>query len=228
LRDPNNGRYSERILLERFGEQEADRVLRESHVLAFSQWLGYTLEQQKIDLVLYVSALRDNKRTVLRTWLRLEPYRNLIPESAGEEERKLYLCDLETVLQLLNAQFEPESCPARILVVDDNPMILGLFTRILEQAGYLVTAVNGGAEALREARLQSFEIMITDLKMPDMSGEELVRLAQAEYPNLKIVVTSGFIPDELHQIRGVEVMDKIKAPRLLLPTVCRLLDPWAE
>ena len=105
LRDFNNGRYTEPRLAARYGEEEAERVIRLSHVIAFRQWLEYGLEEQKADLDLYLSALRDNKRTVLEVWLRLEPYRALMPESAEEGEQQLFLCDLEAILALLRKQF---------------------------------------------------------------------------------------------------------------------------
>jgi hypothetical protein len=74
--------------------------------MVFAQWLGYALEQQKTEVELYLSALRDNRRAILRTWLRLDAYRGLLPEAADDEERRLYLCDIEAVLDLLRAQFE--------------------------------------------------------------------------------------------------------------------------
>jgi hypothetical protein len=87
-----------------FGEEEADRALREGHERAFADWLTYTLEQQKADLDLYLSALDLPKRQLLRTWQKLAPYRNLIPSSALEAERALYLMDVEALLELLRRE----------------------------------------------------------------------------------------------------------------------------
>jgi len=52
-------------------------------------------------LDLYLSALGANKPAVIDAWLRLTPYRNLIPGSARRAERELYLHDLEVLLRLL-------------------------------------------------------------------------------------------------------------------------------
>jgi hypothetical protein len=101
LRDPNSDSYEHHGFALMFGQEEADRTLRQSHAQAFAEWLCYTLEQQKADLDLYLSALGANKRAILDAWLRLTPYRNLIPSSARRPERELYLHDLEVLLKLL-------------------------------------------------------------------------------------------------------------------------------
>jgi hypothetical protein len=105
LRDQNTGAYQHYGLAQVFGDAEADRVLRDSHEKAFGEWLCFTLEQQKADLDLYLSGLEGNRRTILETWVRLAPYRNLLPSSAREVERQLYLGDLETILELLKGEY---------------------------------------------------------------------------------------------------------------------------
>ena len=71
LRDPNTGAYQHYGLAQSFGEEEADRVLRESHRQSFADWLCFNLEQQKADLDLYLSGLDGNRRVILDTWIRL-------------------------------------------------------------------------------------------------------------------------------------------------------------
>ena len=101
LRDMNSGRYEHHGLALVFGERESDRALKESHNLALEEWLGYGLEQQKADLDLYVSGLIVDKRTVLDSWLRTSPYRNLTPASIKGPAKKLFILDLEILLELL-------------------------------------------------------------------------------------------------------------------------------
>jgi hypothetical protein len=105
LRDQNSGQYQHFGLAQVFGDQESDGILRESHQKAFSEWLCFTLEQQKADLDLYLSGVEGERRTLLDTWIRLAPYRNLAPAAAREVERQLYLADLETILELLRAEY---------------------------------------------------------------------------------------------------------------------------
>ncbi len=101
LRNANSDTYEHQGFALMFGPEEADRTLRQSHGAAFAEWLSYTLEQQKADLDLYLSALGSDKKVVVEAWLRLTPYRHLIPGSARQAERQLYLSDLETLLKLL-------------------------------------------------------------------------------------------------------------------------------
>jgi hypothetical protein len=105
LRDHNTGAYEHYGLAQAFGDEEAARVLEESHMNAFSQWLCLTLEQQKADLDLYLSSLEGHRRTILDTWIRLQPYRNLLPSSVRGVERELYMTDLETILALLKNEY---------------------------------------------------------------------------------------------------------------------------
>ena len=109
LRDHNTGRYEHHGMAEVFGGDQADQALRESHAKTFAEWLSYGLEQQKADLDLYLSVFETDRRTILKTWIRLAPYRNLPPASAREVERRLYLADLEAILELLNNEYDVSS-----------------------------------------------------------------------------------------------------------------------
>lgn len=101
LRDPNTGEYRHHGLAQVFGEEEANRALKDSHSLSFQQWLEMSLEHQKADLALFFTGLLVERRTLIETWLRLAHYRNLIPEGAGDPERILFMEDLETLLKAL-------------------------------------------------------------------------------------------------------------------------------
>ena len=101
LRDPNTGVYAHYGFAQRVGEEAADTALRQSHWHCFSEWLAFSLEEQKADLDLYLSGIDSDKKTILETWTRTKPYRNLIPASAMDVERKLYNSDLEALLELL-------------------------------------------------------------------------------------------------------------------------------
>jgi len=106
LRNSNNGRYEHHGLALMFGEDEANRALRKSHQQAFAEWLSFNLEEQKADLDLYISSLDENRRTVVETWIKLAPYRNLIPASVKGPERKLYITDLTALLELLRNAYD--------------------------------------------------------------------------------------------------------------------------
>jgi hypothetical protein len=101
LRNHNSGRYEHHGLAQMFGSLEASRALKKSHREAFSEWLSYNMEEQKADLELYLSEQHEDKRTILKTWEKLEPYRNVLPSSVKDVEKKLYLSDLRAILNVL-------------------------------------------------------------------------------------------------------------------------------
>lgn len=105
LRNPNNGSYEHHGLALVFGEDEANKTLKNSHSAVFAEWLSFNLEQQKADLDLYISALFEDKRVVVETWIRLAPYRNLLPASVRSVERRLYLADFTSLLELFKGAY---------------------------------------------------------------------------------------------------------------------------
>lgn len=105
LRDQNSGRYEHHGLALVFGENEADRALRRSHIQTFSEWLCFNLEQQRADLGLYLSALPEDRQRIIDTWLRLEPFRTLVPSSATRAETELYYSDFRILLALLRNEY---------------------------------------------------------------------------------------------------------------------------
>lgn len=101
LRNSNTGRYEHHGLALIHGETESDTALRESHERTFQEWLNFGIEQQKADLDLYLSAFSNDKVNLVETWIRLAPYRNMVPTSVRPQERELYLADLESLLWML-------------------------------------------------------------------------------------------------------------------------------
>jgi hypothetical protein len=78
------------------GREITDRTLCHSHHEIFSEWLGFTLAQQKADLDTYLLASHAP--------LDLAHYRGMAPASAHQVEHQLYLTDLETLLELLRSE----------------------------------------------------------------------------------------------------------------------------
>ncbi len=103
LRNANNGSYEHHGLGLVFGEDEANRALKDSHSAVFAEWLTFNIEQQKADLDLYLAGLFEDKRVIVETWARLAPYQNLIPASIRGVERRLYLNDLTALMELLRS-----------------------------------------------------------------------------------------------------------------------------
>jgi signal transduction histidine kinase len=80
----------------------------------------------------------------------------------------------------------------RVLVVDDDDQLRRLAERMLRNAGYHVVPAASGPAALAEARRQTFDILLTDLVMPGMSGRDLARELVQEHPNVRVVYMSGY------------------------------------
>ncbi len=79
-----------------------------------------------------------------------------------------------------------------VLVVDDTPMILHVFKRILREERYAVLTANNGKEALELVRQKSVELVILDLKLPDMSGLEILRRIKRLRDNVEVIVITGY------------------------------------
>ncbi len=79
-----------------------------------------------------------------------------------------------------------------ILIVDDDLAHALLCQRLLERAGYHAQAVNQTANALEQLKSSDYDLLITDIRMPDMTGFELMSLATQSNPNLAILLMTGF------------------------------------
>jgi hypothetical protein len=110
LRNSNSDSYEHHGFAQMFGADVSDKTLRESHSHAFQEWIGFRLEEQKADLDLYLSALGQDKRTIVESWLRLTPYRHLVPGVTKKAERELYLSDFGILLTLLKNDYGA-ACP---------------------------------------------------------------------------------------------------------------------
>lgn len=80
---------------------------------------------------------------------------------------------------------------ASILVVDDTPAIRGLVARLLTSAGHSITQAANGKEALRTLKTGHFDLVVTDIVMPEMEGLELIRSIRKANPQMKIIGMSG-------------------------------------
>ena len=82
--------------------------------------------------------------------------------------------------------------PARILVVDDERSILLLLEEALTQWGYHVTCASNVTEALAAIKTQVFDAALTDVRMPDMSGLDLLREIKKQDESIEVVIMTGY------------------------------------
>ena len=81
---------------------------------------------------------------------------------------------------------------AKILVVDDEPAVLEVIQRILVDRGFWVDVASNGLEALGLLEQNSYDLMLSDVKMPHMDGMELLQKVGLLYPDLITVMLSAF------------------------------------
>jgi DNA-binding NtrC family response regulator len=79
----------------------------------------------------------------------------------------------------------------RILVVDDEEIIRYLFQRTLEEAGYNVVTVANGEEALQKVNKSEAEAVLLDIKMPGLSGMEVLSKLTNDYPNICVIMVTA-------------------------------------
>jgi len=80
---------------------------------------------------------------------------------------------------------------ASVLVVDDDTLVLTLLGKILTAAGYLVATANSYQQAAQHLQQRKFDIVLTDLVMPDPGGLGVVSAARAALPDALVVCMSG-------------------------------------
>ncbi|UCD95257.1 MAG: response regulator [Candidatus Zixiibacteriota bacterium] len=77
-----------------------------------------------------------------------------------------------------------------VLVVDDEQVMREFLADVLED--FSVEKAADGDEAIEKLRQRKFDLIITDMKMPRVSGEEVVKFAKETFPDSKIIVISGY------------------------------------
>jgi two-component system response regulator HydG len=91
-----------------------------------------------------------------------------------------------------HAEMGPERGQDRILVVDDAPDTLELLKRNLTAAGYVVRTAASVAEAVEVLESTAIDLVVTDLKMPEVSGLDLVRHVRENYRDTAVMMITGY------------------------------------
>jgi len=113
-----------------------------------------------------------------------------------------------------------------ILVVEDDAPSGRAIALALKTAGHEVMNAGDGTEALELLSMHDFELVITDLLMPNLSGQNLINTIRLKWPHMPIILTSGYLSKDLGKaiIDGTAAfLQKPFTPTALLMTVERLL-----
>lgn len=99
----------------------------------------------------------------------------------------------------------------RILVVDDEQLVRWFLERALKKWGHEVISVGSSGEAVSQLKNSAFDIIFTDLRMPEGNGTDLIKVLREKPDGIKIVVCSAFITSELaddFKKKGILILKK--------------------
>jgi DNA-binding NtrC family response regulator len=80
----------------------------------------------------------------------------------------------------------------KILVVDDEVIMRNLLLKILEQEGYLVTLAGSYTEAMTRLNAERYDIVLSDVKMPETNGFELLKVVKGQWPQTAVIMMTGY------------------------------------
>jgi two-component system cell cycle response regulator CpdR len=115
----------------------------------------------------------------------------------------------------------------RILLAEDDDSMRVYLARALEKVGYHVTAVDRGTKALPMLEEGKYDLLLTDIVMPEMDGIELVQKASALDPHMRVMFITGFAAVALKAGKanpGARVLSKPFHLRDLVAEVDRLFQ----
>lgn len=141
----------------------------------------------------------------------------------------------DTVISpVVSSDHKPSRGQGHILFVDDEENLVSINQRLLERLGYKITGVTSSPEALRifQAQPQEFDLVITDLTMPNLNGIELARTINLTRPDLPIILATGYseaiTSQEANAIGIRECLLKPFLARELSKVINRLLEKTFE
>jgi PAS domain S-box-containing protein len=115
-----------------------------------------------------------------------------------------------------------------ILVVDDEPLILDLVKEILTPVGYQVRTAGSGMEALQVLQAYRFDVVLTDMMMPDMTGMEILQHLRLHYPETLVIVFTGYAnyqdAVEVVKLGAFDYLPKPLQPEILRHAMARAVE----
>lgn len=85
----------------------------------------------------------------------------------------------------------PTETPAQVLLVDDEPRLLSSLSELLKGRGFVLTSAASGAQAIQHLGQQPFDLVILDLRLPDISGHDIMDFMNSQQADANVIVTSG-------------------------------------
>jgi CheY-like chemotaxis protein len=111
----------------------------------------------------------------------------------------------------------------KILIVDDNPNMSALLSEMLEVFDHESVIAPDGFRALEELRSGNFSMVITDMRMPKMTGLELLEKIKTEHPKVKVVIISGYSGSQIETQAEALKADGFLGKPLMMADIEKLL-----
>lgn len=80
----------------------------------------------------------------------------------------------------------------KVLVIDDEEIVRISCRRALSPEGYEVSQAQNGIEGLQMLEKERYDLVLTDLKMPDMDGIEVLRIIRKKWPEVQVIIITGY------------------------------------
>ena len=100
----------------------------------------------------------------------------------------------------------------KILLAEDDESMRVYLTKALERVGYAVTAVDRGTEAIPLLQQENFDLLLTDIVMPEMDGIELAQQAAVIAPDMRVMFITGFAAVALKASKAAPTAEVLSKP----------------
>ena len=131
----------------------------------------------------------------------------------------------------MSADIDMDSRPReQVLLVDDEPLVREVVSQTLRDVGYVVLEASNGFDAIKiasERAAGAIELLITDVVMPFMRGDELASKVRLIHPDLKVIFVTGYGEDSVACGRTTQreaILEKPFAPSVLVSRIQEMLD----
>jgi DNA-binding NtrC family response regulator len=123
---------------------------------------------------------------------------------------------------------QPDMQKGRLLIIDDEERLRNLLARILQLEGYEVITAANGKDGLRKLQQESFQVVLSDVKLPDSNGIELTEQIKANWPATEVIVLTAFgtINDGVRAIKSgaFDYITKGDDNEKIIPLVSKAMD----
>lgn len=116
----------------------------------------------------------------------------------------------------------------RVLVIDDDEKVLGIYQELLKQRGLTVTTCSHSAEAVPRLKADAYDVVLLDIRMPGIEGTDLLPLIKKIRPDLPAIIVSAYCDDTnrgyYHALGAFEIVSKPFSHEVLFDAISRAID----